>query len=70
MIEIFMAGSPVVILGGRIKATIISINIKNHNYIQYECCWWVNGERKSGWFEQIEVGRVDSSATQKIGFIK
>ncbi len=68
-IEVFQIGTPVII-GDKIEGTIIGLSLREHYYLTYEISWWNGNERKTSWFEQIEIKRAESSTSIKIGFVK
>ena len=67
--EVFPPGSAVT-LNGDIAAIVLQVCISHHG-VQYECAWWVNGDRKHGWLAATEVAPQDAAAAKaKIGFVK
>ena len=68
-IEILQPGSRVY-LERDIEATILNVNISLGWLVSYECSWWNERERKTGWFFPCEILKTKTGKEIKVGFEK
>ena len=69
MLNLLRVGSKVII-GEDINAIITGINIRDKDYVTYECSWWNNGTNSTGWMLPSEITETKNSSRVKIGFSK
>ena len=54
----FDIGDDVKIAKGDIVGEIIGICFRDLGYTEYQVAWWTNGDRKTAWLMEFEVGRL------------